>query len=78
MPCRLNLKSLDSEVWFHVDSQYANLPKDANDGYRPGDLLAEIVFATTVYQQDTVPACQNYTNHIPVFKASQNITVTRS
>jgi len=66
----------DYHVWFHVDSQYANLPNNENNGYRQGDLLAEIICATTVNQQDAVLSCQNYTNHIPLPTVNHNITVT--
>jgi hypothetical protein len=51
----------DCHEWFHVDSQYANLPNSINNDYRRGDLLAEIVCATSVNQQDAVLACQGYT-----------------
>ena len=65
----------DYHVWFHVDSQYANLPNSVNNDYRLGDLLAEIMCATTVNQQDAVLACENYTNQIPLPVINQNITV---
>jgi hypothetical protein len=66
----------DYHVWFHVDSQYANLPNSVNNDYRQGDLLAEIICATTVNQQDAVLACENYTNHVLLPTVNQNITVT--
>lgn len=66
----------DYHVWFHVDSQYANLPNSENNGYRQGDLLAEIICANMVYQQDAVLACEGYTNQIPIPNVGQNITVT--
>jgi len=66
----------DYHVWFHVDLQYASLPNSANNDYRQGDLLAEITCATTVYQQDAVLACDNYSNHIPIPTKNQNVTVT--
>ena len=53
-----------------------SLPNSVNDGYRQGDLLAEIICVTTVNQQDAVLSCQNYTNHIPIPSTHQNITVT--
>src|SRR5216683_3282965 len=56
----------DYHVWFHVDSQYANLLNSVNNDYRQGNLLAEIICATTVNQQDAVLACENYTNQIPI------------
>ncbi len=49
----------DYHVWFHVDPQYASLPNRANNDYRQGDLLAEIICATTITQQDAVLACEN-------------------
>ena len=66
----------DYHVWFHVDPQYTNLPNGANNDYRQGDLLAEIICATTVTQQDAVLACDNYSNQIPLPNKNQNITVT--
>ncbi|TMI52788.1 hypothetical protein E6H13_05945 [Candidatus Bathyarchaeota archaeon] len=67
----------DYHVWFHVDPQYASLPNRANNDYRQGDLLAEIICATTITQQDAVLACENYTNQIlPIPNSNQNITVT--
>ena len=67
----------DYHVWFHVDPQYASLPNRANNDYRQGDLLAEIICATTITQQDAVLACENYTNQtLPIPNSNQNITVT--
>jgi len=66
----------DYHVWFHVDPQYANLPNSANNDYHQGDLLAEIICATTVSQQDAVLACENYSNQILIPSGNQNITVT--
>jgi hypothetical protein len=66
----------DYHVWFHVDSQYANMPNSVNNDYRQGDLLAEIICATTVNQQDAVLACESYNNQIPLPMMNQNITVT--
>ena len=67
----------DYHVWFHVDPQYASLPNSANNDSRQGDLLAEIICATAISQQDAVLACENYTNQIlPIPSANQNITVT--
>jgi len=67
----------DYHVWFHVDPQYASLPNSANNDYRQGDLLAEIICATTITQSDAVLACENYTNQIlPIPNSNQNITVT--
>lgn len=66
----------DYHVWFHLDLQYVNLLNGANNDYLPGDLLAEIICATTVSQQDAVLSCQNYSNQIPIPSVRQNITVT--
>jgi hypothetical protein len=66
----------DYHIWFHVDPQYASLPNSVNNDYRQGDLLAEIICATTITQQDAVLACENYTNQIlPIPSVDQNITV---
>src|SRR6266581_8316611 len=67
----------DYHVWFHVDPQYASLLNSANNDYRQGNLLAEIICATTITQQDAVLACEGYSNQIlPLPNANQNITVT--
>jgi hypothetical protein len=66
----------DYHIWFHVDQQYASLPNDANNAYRQGEMLAEIICATTVNQQDAVLACENYSNQIQIPSTNQNITVT--
>src|SRR5436309_14207968 len=68
----------DYHVWFHVDSQYASLPNGANDDYRQGDLLAEIICATTITQQEAVLSCEDYTNQIlPIPNSNQLVTVTQ-
>jgi hypothetical protein len=63
-----------------ADLKAATLTKSqagaVNNDYRHGDLLAEIICATTVNQQDAVLACENYTNQIPIRNMSQNISVT--
>jgi len=66
----------DYHVWFHVDRQFASLLNSANNDYLQGDLLAEIICATTVNQQDAVLACENYSSQIPIPSKNQNITVT--
>ena len=66
----------DYHVWFHVDPQYSSLPNSANNDYLQSDLLAEIICATTVNQQDAVLACENYSNQIPIPSKNQNVTVT--
>ncbi|TMI57170.1 hypothetical protein E6H18_05570 [Candidatus Bathyarchaeota archaeon] len=40
------------------------------------DLVVEIICVTTPSQTDAIPACQNYTNQIPVPSAGQHITIT--
>lgn len=65
----------DYHIWFHVDPQYVNLLNSANNDYLQGDLLAEIICATSVSQQDAVLACQNYSNQIQIPSMDQNITV---
>jgi hypothetical protein len=66
----------DYHVWFHVDQQYANLPNTANNDYLQGDLLAEVICATTVNQQDAVLSCEDYSNRIPIPTKNENISVT--
>src|SRR5215472_2267761 len=63
----------DYHLWSHVDAPYANLPNSGNDAIYQGDLVAEIICATTVTQQDAVLACENYANQIPIPSQSQNI-----
>ena len=66
----------DYHLWFHVDPQYASLPNNVNNDYQQGDLLAEVICAITVNQQDAVLACENYTNEIPMPSVNQKITLT--
>ena len=76
-PGKVKIPGLNYHVWFHVDPQYASLPNSANNAYPQGDLLTEIICATTITQQDAVLACENYTNQIlPIPNSNQNITVT--
>src|SRR5712664_598248 len=66
----------DYHIWFHVDQQYANLPNTANNDYLQGDLLAEVICATTVNQQDAVLSCEDYSNQIPTPSTNESISVT--
>ena len=66
----------DFHIWFHVDPPYINLLNGANNDYLQGDLLAEIICAGTVSQQNAVLACQDYSNQILIPSVHQNITVT--
>ena len=59
-----------------LDPAYSNLTNSANDQYQYGDLVVEIICVNTPTQTDAIPACQNYTNQIPVPSAGQHITIT--
>lgn len=48
----------------------------SNDQYQYGDLVVEIICVSPPSQSDAIPACQNYTNQIPVPNAGQHITIT--
>ena len=67
----------DYHVILHLDSAYSNLTNAANDQYQNGDLVLEIVCATSpITQQDAVSACQNYSNRITVPAMGQHIIVS--
>ena len=66
----------DYHVRLALDSQYANLTNDANQSYQYGDLVVEIICATTISQQDAVLACEGYTNNITIPSVNDHITVT--
>jgi hypothetical protein len=66
----------DVHVRTKLDAAYSNLTNSANDQYQYGDLVVEIICVTPPSQTDAIPACQNYTNQIPVPSAGQHITIT--
>jgi len=66
----------DVHVRTILDQAYSNLTNSANDQYQYGDLVVEIICVTQPTQTDAIPACQNYTNQIPVPSAGQHITIT--
>jgi PKD domain len=66
----------DVHIRLALDVTYSNLTNGANDQYQYGDLVVEIICAYPVIQADAVPACENYTNQIPVPDVGQHITVT--
>jgi len=66
----------DVHVRLILDQAYSNLTNSANDQYQYGDLVVEIICVNTPSQTDAIPACQNYTNQIPVPTAGQHITIT--
>ena len=59
-----------------LDQAYSNLTNSANDQYQYGDLVVEIICVNPPSQTDAIPACQNYTNQIPVPNVGQHIRVT--
>lgn len=69
-------KDGDYHVRLALDPQYSNLINNANRDYQYGDLVVEIICATTINQQDAVLACQDYTNNITIPNINDNITVT--
>ena len=67
----------DVHLRTNLDSAYSNLTNSGNEGYpNYGDLVVEIICVTTPSQTDAIPACQNYTNQIPVPSVGQHITIT--
>jgi len=66
----------DVHVRTNLDQDYRNLTNSANDQYQYGDLVVEIICVTPPSQTDAIPACQNYSNQIPVPSAGQHITIT--
>ena len=73
------LEEADGDVHLrtNLDPANSNLTNSGNEGYpNYGDLVVEIICVTTPSQTDAIPACQNYTNQIPVPSAGQHITIT--
>ncbi len=66
----------DYHVRLRLDPAYANLTNDANYIYQNGDLVVEIVCATTVTQSDAMAACENYSNSIPTPTVGEHVTVS--
>src|SRR2546425_5126368 len=66
----------DVHVRTILDQVYVNLTNSANDQYQYGDLVVEIICVNPPSQTDAIPACQNYTNQIPVPSAGQHIAIT--
>ena len=66
----------DVHVRTKLDQAYSNLTNSANDQYQYGDLVVEIICVNPPSQTDAIPACQGYTNQIPVTSAGQHITIT--
>ena len=67
----------DVHLRTNLDPAYSNLTNSANEGYpNYGDLVVEIICVNPPSQTDAIPACQNYTNQIPVPSVGQHITIT--
>ncbi len=66
----------DAHLRTNLDQAYSNLTNTANDQYQYGDLVVEIICVNPPSQTDAIPACQNYTNQIPVPNVGQHITIT--
>src|SRR6266436_7026820 len=67
----------DVHLRTNLDPAYSNLTNSANEGYpNYGDLVVEIICVNPPSQTDAIPACQNYTNQIPVPSPGQHITIT--
>jgi hypothetical protein len=66
----------DYHVRLALDPQYSNLTNGANSDYQYGDLVVEIICATTINQQDAILACQGYTNNFTIPSINDHITVT--
>ena len=72
----LNEPDGDLHLLLRLDSQYSNLTNSANNLYQHGYLVVEIICVSVPTQADSVSACLNYTNKIPIPKTNQHITVT--
>jgi len=66
----------DVHLRTNLDQAYSNLTNSANDQRQYGDLVVEIICVIPPSQTDAIPACQNYTNQIPVPSIGQHITIT--
>ena len=67
----------DVHLRTNLDPAYSNLTNSGNEGYpNYGDLVVEIICVNPPSQTDAIPACQNYTNQIPVPSAGQHIVIT--
>src|SRR5712664_2285208 len=66
----------DVHLRLNLDQAYSNLSNSANDQYQYGNLVVEIICVNQPSQTDAIPACQNYTNQIPVPSPGQHITIT--
>jgi hypothetical protein len=66
----------DVHLRLNLDQAYSNLTNSGNDQYQYGDLVVEIICVNPPSQTDAIPACQNYTNQIPVPSAARHITIT--
>jgi len=65
----------DVHLRTNLDQAYSNLTNSANDQYQYSDLVVEIICVNPPSQADAIPACQNYTNQIPVPGVGQHITI---
>src|SRR5437879_1154890 len=67
----------DVHLRTNLDPAYSNLTNSGNEGYpKYGDLVVEIICVNPPSQTDAIPACQNYTNQIPVHSAGHHIVTT--
>jgi len=66
----------DYHIRLRLDPPYRNLTNNVNNEQQYGDLVLEIVCANTVYQQDAIDACQNYTSHVTVPQENHHIVAT--
>ena len=65
----------DYHIRLKLDAQYSNLTNSGNQ-QQYGDLVVEVICATTITQADAVGPCQGYTNKIQIPSIGQHITVT--
>jgi hypothetical protein len=66
----------DVHLRLNLDQAYSTLTNSGNQGYPLyGDLVVEIICVNQPSQTDAIPACQNYTNQIPVPSAGQHIVI---
>src|SRR6266571_4640742 len=65
----------DIHLRLNLDQVYSNLTNSANDQYQYSDLVVEIICVSPPSQTDAIPACQNYTNQIPVPSVGQHMVI---
>jgi len=73
----LQEKDGDTHIRLQLDPQYTGLLNDYNYRDQKGTLILEIVCAypDAITQYDAVPACQGYTNQVPIPNVGLHVSV---